>query len=432
MNAQHTVGERGLDGRAESDSAVNPPAPEPATDENRNRTRRRLLIIGALAAVVLIGALAVGMIPKLRQQKTVDAAAAATAAALPRVTVTVAQRMATDAERVLPGNSLPLLEAPIFARTTGYLKSRQVDIGDRVKQGQLLAEISAPDVDAQLAQAKANLVQAQANLPLAEANAELAKTTLARDVKAGPGIGATLEQIDQDRAQVKVTAAQVETTRASVQVNEAAVERFTVLQGFQKITAPFPGVITARNVDPGDLISADNSATKEMFHLMRTDILRVFVNVPQLFATGIKVGQSGVVYLRDDPSKQFPGKVTRSADALDPNTRTLLTEVDVPNPDNVLRPGMYLQVKFILDRNAMPVMIPAAALATRSGAPRVAILDAQHRVQYRTVQLGRDFGAEIAVIAGLNVGDTIVVHPGDDLPPGTVVEPVPLPKPGGN
>ena len=370
-----------------------------------------------------------GTLSRLRQDQELDAATAKAAAAPPLVTVAVAQRMEGNPERVLPGNSLPLLEASIYARTTGYLKSRQVDIGDRVAQGQLLAEIAAPDIDAQLAQAQANLALALANLPLAEANSELAKVTLARDTKAGPGTATSWEQIDQDKAQVKVTAAQVEAARASIQVNEAAVQRYNELQGFQKITAPFPGIITARNVDAGDLISADTpSTTKELFHLMRTDVLRVFVNVPQVFATGIKVGESAAVYLRDDPAKQFPGTVTRMADSLDPSTRTLLTEVDVPNPDNVLRPGMYLQVKFVFDRNAMPVMVPAAALATRSGGPRVAILDSEHRVQYRKVQLGCDFGAEIAVIAGLNAGETVVVHPGDNIPAGTVVEPVAMGK----
>jgi len=383
-------------------------------------------MIGVVIVVALAGVLTAGTLPRWRQQRSVTAAATATASALPRVTVVVAKPMSSNAERVLPGNALPLLEASIFARTTGYLKTRLVDIGDRVTEGQLLAEITAPDVDAQLAQAKANLAQSEANLPLTEANNELAKITLARDVKAGPGMATAWEQIDQDKAQVKVTAAQIETARANTQVYKAAVERYTVLQGFQKITAPFPGVITARNVDPGDLLSADSpNASKELFHIMRTDVLRVFVNVPQVFATGIKVGQDASVYLRDLPSKQFPGKVTRTTDALEPNTRTLLTEVDVPNPDNELRPGMYLQVNFIFDRSAMPVMIPAAALATRTGTPRVAVLDAQRRVQYRTVQLGRDFGAEIAVISGLAAGETIVVHPGDDLPEGTVVEPVP-------
>ena len=382
-----------------------------------------------MAAIVLAGALTAATLPRLRQQQQLDAEAAEAIAALPRVTVAVVQRTTANAERVLPGNSLPLLEASIYARTTGYLKSRRVDIGDRVTQGMLLAEIAAPDIDAQSAQAKASLAQAQANLPLAEANAELAKSTLARDTRAGPGTASSWAQIDQDRAQVKVTAAQVAAARASIQVNEATVQRFAELQGFQKITAPFPGVITARNVDAGDLISADSpSSTKELFHLMRTDVLRVFVNVPQVFARGIKVGQGASVYLRDDPARQHPAKTTRTAEALDPNTRTLLTEVDVPNTDNELRPGMYLQVRFVFDQSIMPVMIPAAALATRSGAPQVAVLDGQKRVQYRTVQLGRDFGAEIEVVDGLKAGETVVIHPGDDIPEGTAVEAVPFAK----
>jgi RND family efflux transporter MFP subunit len=410
-------------------SPVALPAPAGHGREGRRRTGHWTMGIGALAAVALAGALVTGTLPRLRREREVDAAAAEVSSARPRVTVVAARRTAPGAERVLPGNSLPLLEAGIYARTTGYLKTRRVDIGDRVTAGQLLAEISAPDVDDQLAQAQANLDQAKANLVLAQANAALAKTTLARDLKSGPNLGVTLEQIDQDRATVQTTASQVEASRASIEVNEAAVQRFTDLQSFQKITAPFPGVITARNVDPGDLIPADSpNTTRELFHLMRTDVLRVFVNVPQVFATGIKVGQGAVVYRREDPLKQFSGKVTRTADALDPNTRTLLTEVQVSNPDNALRPGMYLQVKFVFDRNVLPVVIPAAALATRTGGPRVAVLDDHNRVHYRAVDLGRDFGAEIAVLAGLNAGETVVVHPGDDLPEGTAVEPVPLSK----
>ncbi len=392
--------------------------------EIRSGAGTRLLAIVALVVVVLAGGLTVGTLPRLHQTRAVNAAAAEVSRARPRVTVAMARHVAPNAERLLPGNSLPLLEAGLYARTTGFLKRRLVDIGDRVHEGQLLAEISAPDVDDQLAQAKANADQAKANLALARANAELAKTTLERHVKSGFAV--TPEQLDEDRAKVKTTAAQVEATQASIDVNQSLVQRYTDLQGFQKIVAPFPGVITARNVDPGDLISADSaSTTKEMFHLMRTDVLRVFVNVPQVFATGIKVGQDAIVYRRDDPQKQYAGKVTRTADALDPNTRTLLTEVQVPNPDNALRPGMYLQVKFVFDRGVMPILIPAAALATRSDGPRLVVLDENHRVQYRAVQLGRDYGAEIEVIAGMNAGETVVVHPGDDIPAGTAVEPVP-------
>jgi RND family efflux transporter MFP subunit len=373
----------------------------------------------------LTGALAAGALPRVRREREVNAAAAEVSSAPPRVTVTAARRSALNSERVLPGTSLPLLEAALYARVTGYVKERLVDIGDRVKEGQLLARIDSPDTDDQLNQARANLVQAQANLRLAEANAKLARITLERDIKAGDASPPLV--LDQDRATVGTTQAQIEANRAAIKVNEATVQRFTDLQGFEKITAPFPGIITARQIDPGDLISAD-STTRELFHLMRTDILRVFVNVPQVFATGIKVGQDADVYRREEPQKKYKGKVTRTADALDVNTRTLLTEVQVANPQNTLRSGMYLQVKFVFDRSLVPILIPAAALATRTGPPRVAVLDKQHRVQYRTVELGRDYGAEIEVVSGLSAGERVVVHPGDDIPEGTVVEPVPLPK----
>jgi RND family efflux transporter MFP subunit len=389
----------------------------------------RLLDIGALALVILAGTIAAGALPRLRREREVNSAAAEVAAALPRVTVAVASPKTSEAERVLPGNTLPLLEAALFPRATGYIKTRLVDIGDRVKAGQLLAVIDAPDLDDQLAQAKANLEQARANLKLNEANAVLAKTTLKRSQwvsRQGNGF-VSQEELDQEQATVSTTEASVETAKASIQTNEATVKQLTDLQSFEKVSAPLPGVITARNIDPGDLVSA-NSTARELFHVMRTDVLRVFVNVPQVFSTGVKVGQDAVVYRREEPQKQYPGKVTRTANALDPNTRTLLTEVDVPNPDDALRPGMYLQVKIVYDREVIPLFIPAAALATRTGAPRVAVLDGQNRVHYSSVQLGRDYGAEIEVIVGLKAGETVVVHPGDDLPEGTAVEPVPLPK----
>ena len=193
------------------------------------------------------------------------------------------------------------------------------------------------------------------------------------------------------------------------------------------MTAPFAGIITARNVDPGALISADSPSSRELFHLVQMDTLRVFVNVPQVFATDVKGGEEAVVFRREDPRRTFAGKVTRTANALEPNTRTLLTEVQVPNRDLALRPGMYLQVKFIFRRDTSTVLIPAAALATRSEGPRLAVLDPGHHVHYRNVQLGRDFGNETEVVAGLEPGEFVVVHPGDDLSDGLEIEPVDLP-----
>ena len=245
-----------------------------------------------------------------RQQQAVDAAAAAAAAAPPRVTVAVAQPMAADAERVLPGNALPLLEAAIFARTTGYLKTTAGG-HRRPRQGRAVAgRDHRPGHRRPAGPGQGQPGPGPGQPPLAEANAELAKTTLAPRHQDRTGHRRHLSGTDRPGpAHGRTTTASVEAAQASIQVNEAAVQRYTDLQGFQKITAPFPGVITARNVDPGDLITADSpSTTREMFHLMRTDILRVFVNVPQVFATGIKVGQSAVVYQRDDPAEAVPGQ----------------------------------------------------------------------------------------------------------------------------
>lgn len=405
------------------------PVATPAVPRETQPPRRRFpwrgVGLAALALAVLGAALVLGLAPRLRQERALGAAAGEAAAAAPQVSVATARSAPADSDRVLPGNARPLLEASLYARATGYIKTRGADIGDQVKEGQLLALIDAPDVDDQLAQARANLEQARATLKLNEANAALARTVLARSLSLnvrGTGI-VSQEELDQQRATVTTTAAGVENARASIRVNEAAVQRYADLQAFEQIKAPFPGVVTARHIDAGDLVSADSTG-RELFHLMRTDVLRVFVDVPQVFATDVKVGQVANVYRREDPRAEYPGKVTRTADALDPATRTLRTEVQVPNPDNALRPGMYLQVKFVFGRTAVPVLVPSAALTTRAAGPRVAVLDEGNRVRYRDVKLGRDFGAEIEVVAGVRPGETVVVHPGDDLPEGKAVVPV--------
>jgi RND family efflux transporter MFP subunit len=394
----------------------------PAVPPRKLATGWVLSVVGVVA-IGLAGAFTAGTLPRLQQEHAVNAAATERAAAAPRVTVARARQATVATERVLPGNTLPLLEASLYSRATGYLKQRNVDIGDRVQEGQLLAEISAPDVDDQLAQAEANLLQARADLELAKANRTLAEVTLERDLKAKPGIATTLQQIDQDRATVDSTRAKVEAARAAIQVQEATVQRFRDLKGFQRITAPFTGVITARKVDPGDLLTADNVATRELFHVMQTDTLRVMINVPQVLATDIKPGQTAVVFRREDPAKGYTGKVVRTANALDPATRTLLTEVHVANPHDALRPGMYLQVKFTVDRALTPVLVPATALVTRTAGTRVAVVDDNNRVQYRAVQLGRDYGAEVEVLAGLAAGERVLLQSGDDLAEGTAVQP---------
>jgi RND family efflux transporter MFP subunit len=400
------------------------PAAQESKDMCGGRSGRWVLGVGSLAAVALAGSLVAATLPRLRQQQELGAAAARAAGGPPLVSVATARRAPPTSELTLPGNAQAFREAALYARVTGYVKRWTVDLGDRVREGQLIAEISTPDVDDQLAQARANLVLAKANLQVSEANLELARTTLSRDLASGD---ATAPQtIDQDRAQVKTTAAQVESARASIQVNQAIVQRYANLQSFQKIVAPFPGVITARTVDPGALVTADNpSETREIFHLMQTDPLRVFINVPQVYATAVAPGQEAVVYRREDPLRRFSGRVTRTANALDPNTRTLLTQIDVPNPDGALRPGMYLRVSLVAARVAPSVLIASAALVTRNDGPEVALLAGNKAVHYRKVQLGRDFGAEVEVIGGLEGGETVIVHPGDGLAEGQAVETAP-------
>lgn len=415
--------------------AISPPAAIPGAatgdqDHSVHPWRTVWVILGALVVVAGLAALAVmATLPRLANDRALATAAAQVSTARPRVTVAQAHKSAPTSDRILPGNAMALDDAMIFARTTGYLDQRLVDIGDRVKAGHLLAVISAPQVDDQLRQSEANLLQANANLLSAQASYHLAQAILVRESKAAAGGAITQEQIDQDRASVETTAAQVEVAKAAIKVNEALVQQFTDLQRFEKITAPFDGVITARHVDVGDLMTADSpGSTREMFEIQRTDRLRVHVNVPQVFATMIKVGEKATVYRREAPDRKYEGTVTRTANALDPATRTLLTEVQVANPNDELRPGMFLQVNFAFTRADAAVMVPSAAVLIRDNVSQVAVLDDQRRVSYEKVELGRDFGAEIEVLKGVRDGQTVLVYPGDQLAVGTVVEPVPLPK----
>lgn len=381
--------------------------------------------LGVLVILVLGGGLVAATLPRLRHQQELNAAATRVADSPPRVRVASVHRSPAASRLTLPGNAFPYRDASLYARTNGYVKHWTVDIGDRVKAGQLLAEISAPDVDDQLAQARANLALAKANLVVSEANLQLANITLERDRQSVPGSGVSLLQIDQDRAQVKSTSAQLESARASIQVNEATVQQYMDLQAFQKIVAPFAGVITSRNVDPGVLVTADNpSETRPIFHMMQTDPLRVFVNVPQVYATAVAPSQEVDLYREEEPNRHFTGRVVRTANALDPNTRTLLTQIDVPNPNDALRPGMYLQVTFVAVRATPPVLVPGAAILWRPEGTLVLVLDASNKVRYCKVQTGRDLGAEVEVVAGLDGTETVIVHPGDLLPEGLEVQPV--------
>ena len=392
----------------------------------RKATTFRVLSLVVLVGLVFTGLAVVGRRAKADQQaaRTESAELSLSRSDRPRVLTTTAERAPAFVEQVLPGTAAPLLETAVYARTSGYLKRWLVDIGDQVKEGQLLAEIETPEVDGQLLQARAALVEARATVVRNEASEALARVNLGRVQPLAGTVAVTRQEVDEADAALKVAAATVKVSEGAVRAAEANVKRLEDLQRFQRVTAPFAGFVTARNFDPGALIVADNANARELFHLSQINTLRVFADVPQTFATSVRPGQPAPVFRREAPGREFPGAVARTTNAVDPRTRTLRVEVHVPNADRALLPGMYLQVRFKLDAPANVVRVPGAAVVTRAGGVRVAVLEAGNTVRYRPVQLGRDFGQAVEIVSGLAGGETLVVRPGDDIPDGTVVEPV--------
>ena len=425
-------------------------------------------ILGAAAAVYLLGYL-----PRERTTRQLADAAASRRVTPPLVNAATVKRAATNTELLLPGNITPITEAYIFARAAGYLKRRYVDIGDRVRAGQKLADIEAPDLDQQVSQAEAALAQAQGQL--GQAQATLEQFTATRDLavitwdryKVLTAKGAVSRQDGDNQATAAKTAdanvvAQQKTVRAMeefVRASQATLDRLKTLQGYEQITAPFDGIITARNVDVGALISATGSSLGpsranaaapsdvpsggEIFRLAEIGKLRVLVAVPQTNSPGIKVGQAATVAVQQIPNLSFKGKVTRTSSSLDAQSRTLLTEVDVDNPKGVLLPGMYAQVSFTTDRIDPPFLVPDAALVVKSSGTVLAVLqplttDEQQkartegidpatlarvrRVHFQTVEAGRDYGIELEVLSGLEVGQEVAVDPNDAVQEGALVQ----------
>jgi RND family efflux transporter MFP subunit len=322
-----------------------------------------------------------------------------------------------------------------LAQVDGYLKTRLVDIGDRVHAGQLLGVIDDPTLDQQAQQAVAmlqisqsTLQQAQAALDESKANAGLASITAQRWA-ALLKRGAVSQQAndnyqyayDAQTAAVNVAAANVASAKNSVASNEANLARYRDQQKFERVTAPFTGVITQRNVDVGALITANSTL---LYRVAKYDILRTYADVPQLHTPSIKVGDSATVSVIDYPNRKFEGRVTRFSDSLNLNTRTLLTEVDVPNPAGALLPGMYATVNFALPRAIAAMIVPEEAMIFRSKGTLLAIVDDQHTVHFQNVAVGHDYGTSLEILSGLKAGQQVVVSPNDSVVEGAKVNPV--------
>ncbi|HXM43075.1 MAG TPA: efflux RND transporter periplasmic adaptor subunit [Bryobacteraceae bacterium] len=398
-------------------------------------SRRGLWLLALVLVVLIVIGFLKGYIPHRRNEATLVAEADTAAKEVPTVTVVSVERSASNGTLVLPGNIEAVTEAPVLARASGYIKKRYVDIGDRVKSGQLLAEIEAPELDQQVNQARAAvdqvraaLEQANANLQQGQAQEQLAKVTAER-WKNLQSKGVVSKQ-ENDTYQSQWAAAQanvlalekaVASARSNITAAQANLSRLTELQGYKDVYAPFTGVITVRNVDVGALVT---EGTTLLYRMAQTDRLRTYVNVPQSDAGSVRVGQVARLSILDLAGHQFAGTVTRTANALDPATRTLLTEVQVRNSGGLLLPGMYAQVDLTTPRQNPPVLIPGDTLVVRSNGPQVGVVGADRIVHFQGLQLGRDFGDKIEVLSGLEPGQQVVVNPGDTVQEGAKVNPV--------
>src|SRR5580700_6574503 len=406
-------------------------AAEHIVQPSRHTIRNLVLLL----LVILIGAFVAGYIPRHRRELQLVAEADTHNAALPQVSVMTARRAEGRGNLVLPGNIQAVTEAPILARAEGFLKTRYVDIGDRVTAGQLLAEIEAPELDQQVTQARAAVEQVQADLERAtaaleqgKANESLAKVTAQRwDNLVKRGVVSRQEN-DQYQAQYQAQSANVRAlehavaaAKSNIAASEANVARLSELQNYLKVRAPFAGVITLRNVDVGALVNTGNTM---LFRIARTNLLRTYVNVPQSSASEVHVGQTAQLSVSENPDARFPGQVTRTANALDPSSRTLLVEIQAANPAGKLMPGMYVQVDLNLPRKDPPLLIPSDTLVVRSEGTLVALVGADNVVHYKRILVGRDFGDRIEVLSGMNEGERAIVNPNDSVQDGVRVEPV--------
>jgi RND family efflux transporter MFP subunit len=358
-----------------------------------------------LAALVLSYLIYSGI--KSRAEASTHLQAEAQRSAIPTVSVTYPKESAPTEEVVLPGNTQAFTDTPIYARTSGYLQHWYVDIGARVKAGQLLADIETPEVDQQLQQARADLQTAQANLALAKSTAErwqfLAKT----------------DSVSKQETDEKI--GDLNAKKAGVESAASNVRRLEETQGFQKVYAPFDGVITARNTDTGALINAGSSTPgKELFHLAAVNRLRVYVNVPEVYARAARPGARAVLTLDEYPGRSFRGTLARTSNSIDMAAHTLLAEVDVNNPSGELLPGAYVMVHLKLPGQVRAVTVPANTLLFREEGLRVAVVRDGH-AQLVPIKIGRDYGTEVEVVSGLRQNEPIIVNPADSLLSGSAV-----------
>jgi len=375
------------------------------------------LLLGVAAVVVFL--------PRLRHNQVLKVEADAVTGP-PVVVVTKVKTGTKDTKLELPGTVQAFEQAAIFARTNGYVKARYVDIGDRVRQGQLLALIEDPTTEQSLRQAQANVVQLKAQLALAQANAKLADANDARwrDLYA-QGVVSKLDA-DTRGATASTNQASVEAAKASIAAGEATVQSLQEQLSFSRVTAPFNGVILSRNIDNGSLITSGSSTnTTQMFTVGRSDTVRVFSSVPQAEAVSVMNAKTAKVVFRELPNHPYPGSISRTSASIDPTSRTILVEIDLQNDGKIL-PGMYATIQFDAPRAEPPTVLPTNALFVRTAGPQTFVVGDDNVARLRNLVLGRDMGNAVEIVSGLKPGENVVINPTDMVVDGIHVTQKPL------
>jgi RND family efflux transporter MFP subunit len=388
-------------------------------DSKRRQWGGRLLGLGAL--LILAAALAFGASRYYSLHRETIATSEQRRDFVPSVRVAAVRASDGNVLVTLPATTSAFSVANIFARASGYIDKRNVDIGDHVKEGQLLVQIIAPELDHQIAQAQATLVQLEAAEQQAQANKELARVTWGRDSPLVDKGWVTAQQGTVDVQTLKAREAAVGVAQANVTAQQAQLQVLNQQKAYQRVVTPFDGVITQRNVDVGSLVQADATSGTFMFTIMQGNVIRTQVYVPQDQAFGLSPGVDAVVRVPEIPDRTFPGKVTRIADALQPGTRTLLTEVDIPNPDGVLTPGMYCTIELRIPRKTPSLLVPADAIIFNSGGLQVAVIE-DGVARLRKISVARDLGKEVEVRDGVRQGDQVILNPSVDLVEGSKVK----------
>jgi RND family efflux transporter MFP subunit len=396
---------------------------KPAVKSEDPKMGVRLGLSVAVVAIVLLAAFFIVHRRKVEAEELLGQQTAEEANAAPIVDVVSVKSAASSEPLVLPGDTRGWYESTIYARVSGYVGNWTSDIGDRVKKGQVLATIETPDLDQQLIAAQEKLKVSQAEVAVAEANASFAQKTYERWRDSPRGVVSEQER-EEKEAEFNSSVAKLNAAKAQANADKADVGRLMALEEFKNVTAPYDGVITSRPIDVGDLVTAGSTSnTTSLYNIAQINEIRVFVDVPQRAAAGMVVGIPAIAVANEYPNRKFAGKIARSSRAIDPATRTLHVEVDIPNPDLALVPGMYLEVTFQLTHKGL-LEVPASALIFRATGPQVAVVGPDNKVTFRDVSIAVDQGDFVELASGVSLDEKVALNISSEISDGDRVNAV--------